>query len=78
MPRRAATEEAALAELTRLLGRRPPKDVAALPADAIRDLSTAIRAARERQADELRAALDTGLTVAPRPIRGVLRKVLVG
>lgn len=78
MPRRGATEEAALAELTRLLGGRPPKEVAALPPDAIRDLSTAVRAARERQADELLAALDTGLTVAPRPIRGVLRKVLVG
>lgn len=78
MPARAATDDAALAELTRLLRRAPPREVAALPPDALRDLSTAVRQARERQADELLAALETGLKLAPRPLRGVLRKVLVG
>jgi hypothetical protein len=76
MPRRAATDDAALTELTRLLQGAPPREVAELPPDALRDLSTAVREARERQADELVAALDTALAVAPRPLRGVLRKVL--
>ena len=78
MPRRAATDDAALAELTRLLRAQPPAEVAALPPDALRDLSTAVRQARERQADELVAALEKALALAPRPLRGVLRKVLVG
>jgi hypothetical protein len=78
MAPRAGTDDAALAELKRLLRATPPREVAALPADALRDLSTAVRQARERQADELLAALDTGLKLAPRPLRGVLRKVLVG
>lgn len=78
MAPRAATDDAALAELTRLLRGAPPREVAALAPDALRDLSTAVRQARERQADELLAALETGLKLAPRPLRGVLRKVLVG
>ena len=78
MTARAAKDDAALAELTRLLRAAPPREVAALPPDALRDLSTAFREARERQADELLAALDKGLKLAPRPVRGVLRKVLVG
>ncbi len=78
MPPPAATDDAALAELTRLLRGAPPREVAALPPDALRDLSTAVREARERQADELLSALDKGLKLAPRPLRGVLQKVLVG
>ena len=78
MSARAATDDAALAELARLLRGTPPREIAALPPDALRDLSTAVRHARERQADELLAALEKALKLAPRPLRGPLRKVLIG
>ena len=67
-----------LADLADALGRRPPEAVATLPRAAVADLTEAVHEARATQADHLAEALDAALKVAPRPIRGLLRKLLVG
>ena len=67
-----------LADLTEALGRRPPEALASLPRHALDDLSSAVHEARATQAEHLAAALDRALKVAPRPLRGALRKLLVG
>jgi hypothetical protein len=67
-----------LAELADALGRRPPEAVAALPRAAVDDLVQAVHDARATQAEHLVAALDSALKVAPKPLRGLLRKLLVG
>jgi hypothetical protein len=68
----------ALAPLTEALGRRPPEALATLPAHALADLADAVHDARRTQAEHLVSALDRALKVAPKPIRGALRKLLVG
>jgi hypothetical protein len=67
-----------LAHLTEALGRRPPEALATLPAAALADLADAVHDARATQAQHLIGALDSALKVAPRPVRGALRKLLVG
>jgi hypothetical protein len=67
-----------LAGLTEALGRRPPDALAELPAAALADLADAVHDARRTQGEHLVQALDRALKVAPKPIRGALRKLLVG
>ena len=67
-----------LADLAAALGRRPPESLAALPAAALDDLARAVHRARATQAEHLTGALESALKVAPRPVRGLLRKLLVG
>lgn len=67
-----------LADLTEALGRRPPEALATLPRPALDDLADAVHEARVTQAEHLAAALDSALKVAPKPLRGLLRKLLVG
>ena len=67
-----------LAPLADALGRRPPEALAALEPETLDDLAGAVRDARAAQAAHLAAALDSALRVAPKPLRGVLRKLLVG
>jgi hypothetical protein len=64
--------------LTVALGRRPPDGIAALGAETLDFLADAVHERRAHQADALRASLDAALRIAPRPLRPVLRKVLVG
>jgi hypothetical protein len=66
------------AELEEALGRRPPEGLSALPEDALADLAAAVREARAEQDRALLASLDASLRLAPRPLRPVLRKVLLG
>jgi len=67
-----------LAGLSEALGARPPKGLAALPPAALEELELAVREARTRQGEALEKSLDTSLRVAPRPLRPLLRKVLMG
>jgi hypothetical protein len=67
-----------LAALTAALGRRPPEALAALPRAALEDLGHAVHEAREIQARQLLEALDGALKVAPRPLRSLLKRLLLG
>lgn len=67
-----------LAELSDALGRRPPEALATLSRPALDDLARAVHDARAIQAEHLAASLDGALKIAPKPLRGVLRKLLVG
>jgi hypothetical protein len=67
-----------LADLTDALGRRPPEALATLPRAALDDLTRAVHDARATQAQHLAAALEGALRIAPRPLRGVLKRLLVG
>ena len=67
-----------LADLADALGRRPPEGLATLPRSALDELTQAVHDARATQAEHLAASLDAALKVAPRPVRGLLRKLLVG
>ena len=61
-----------------LLGARPPAGVAALPdADRAR-LVAIIRAARRNQAADLEASFHATVKHIPFPLRGVVRKALLG
>jgi hypothetical protein len=67
-----------LADLEGELGRAAPACLAGLGDDALHDLAGMFRDARAAQADALESALETSLRLAPRPLRPVLRKVLLG
>ncbi|MGH8860775.1 MAG: hypothetical protein ACRDVG_05995 [Jatrophihabitantaceae bacterium] len=64
--------------LEELLGAAPPAGVAALPEADRASLVALIRAARRRQSEDLAAAFDATLRHIPFPLRGVVKKVLVG
>lgn len=55
-----------------------PAGIAALGPDVAGRVQALVRAAEERQAREAQDALGTALKVVPRPLRGVVRKVLTG
>lgn len=65
-------------ELTELLGAVPPPGVAALPESARGALAAVISSALERQGHDLAASFDATLRHIPFPLRGVVRRVLVG
>ena len=67
-----------LDDLADVLGRRPPDALAALPPATVADLAQAVHDARATQRRHLLEALDGALKIAPRPLRGALRKLLVG
>ena len=67
-----------LADLADALGRRPPESLATLPRSVLADVTQAVHDARATQAEHLVVALDAALKVAPRPVRGLVRKLLVG
>jgi aminopeptidase C len=62
--------------LTEQLGARPPRALAQLEGDQLRDLAQAIRDARRHQADELRAAREQSLSHIPKLLRGPVRRVV--
>lgn len=63
---------------TALHGRRPPEGLAVLPADTLDALADAVYDARDQQAEQLKSALDHALRLAPWPLRGTIKKMLVG
>ncbi|UTI66774.1 hypothetical protein NBH00_11330 [Paraconexibacter antarcticus] len=55
-----------------------PSGIRALGPDAVARLQTLVGQAEQRQADEAEAALQTALQLVPWPVRGIVRKVLLG
>ncbi len=55
-----------------------PAGIAALGPEANARVQQLVRAAERRQVQEAARALDEALGLVPRPLRGVVRKVLVG
>jgi hypothetical protein len=55
-----------------------PPGIAALGPEVAERLDAMVRDAHARQRQELADALDQTLRIVPRPLRGVVRKVLTG
>jgi hypothetical protein len=64
--------------LAEALGAAPPAGVAALPDADRRALAQVIASARQKQSDDLAASFDATLKHIPFPLRGVVKKVLIG
>jgi hypothetical protein len=60
------------------LGAAPPDSVAALPEQTRADLAAVLVEARRAQAASLAAAFEATLKHVPFPVRGIVRKVLLG
>ena len=67
-----------MADLADLLGGEPPAGIAALPAADREQLAAVIEAARTKQGRDLAASFDATLKHIPFPLRGVVKKVLMG
>ncbi|MCW2498099.1 hypothetical protein [Jatrophihabitans sp.] len=65
-------------ELSALLGCAPPPSVAALPADTLDRLASQLTAARRAQDVALEGSINSALKAVPLPLRGVVKKVLLG
>ena len=65
-------------QLEQLLGAPLPDGVASLDDAGRSALADVIRAARRRQAEDLSASFDATLKYIPFPLRGVIKKVLMG
>ncbi|TAM91396.1 MAG: hypothetical protein EPN43_04340 [Jatrophihabitans sp.] len=66
------------ADLDALLGAPPPPGVAALSASEREQLAQVLREARHAQAADLQEAFAQALRHVPFPVRGIVKKVLVG
>ena len=64
--------------LRELLGGDPPTTVLGLPAEHRAALADLIEGARRRQAEGLEQAFAATLKHVPVPVRGIVRKVLLG
>lgn len=64
--------------LEEIVGTPPPPGIAALPAADQAQLAAVIGSARRRQARDLEASFHATLKHIPFPLRGVIKKVLVG
>lgn len=64
--------------LTDLLAEPPPASVLALPAESQQRLAALLVGAREREKQQGDAAVERAIKGVPLPVRGVVRKALVG
>ena len=64
--------------LASLLGTELPPSVAALPVEAHAELAEHLRAARAAQDNALEGSVNSALKAIPLPLRGVVKKVLLG
>jgi hypothetical protein len=65
-------------DLRALLGADPPASVHALSPEARAELADILREAKQRQARTLEAAFVATLKHVPFPVRGIVKKVLIG
>jgi hypothetical protein len=65
-------------DLADVLGADLPAAVAALPADVLGRLAEQIDTARRHQAEVMAEAVRTAIEGVPFPVRGVVRKALLG
>ena len=68
----------ALPSLTDLLDDEPPASVLALPEESQRRLAELLVAAREEQQRQGDEAVERAVRGVPLPVRGIVRKALVG
>jgi hypothetical protein len=64
--------------LCALLGADPPESVQTLDDDTRRELADLIADSRKRQAKSLEEAFTATLKHVPFPVRGIVKKVLIG
>jgi len=64
--------------LRKLLRAEPPAGVLALPEEARAELADIVADARRRQAETLAEAFTATLKHVPFPVRGIVKKVLLG
>lgn len=65
-------------DLRTLLGADPPASVRALPPAERAELADILRAAKQAQARTLEQAFVATLKHVPFPVRGIVKKVLIG
>lgn len=65
-------------DLRELLGADPPASVQGLPAASRTQLAGILRAAKQRQEQTLEDAFTATLKHVPFPVRGIVKKVLIG
>jgi hypothetical protein len=65
-------------QLRTLLRSDPPASVSALPAEVRADLVEVIADARGKQAADLQRAFDDALKHVPFPVRGIVKKIVLG
>ena len=65
-------------DLSDVLGAEPPTAVAALPPEVVARLAGQIEDARRRQAEAMESGVKAALKGVPLPLRGVVRKALLG
>lgn len=70
------TSETPLSDLATTLGARPPASLADLDPAVLTVLTSAIEAQRRRQQQALGQAVDHALHLIPRPLRGLVRRML--
>ena len=70
--------DAADDRLRSLLSVEPPASVLALPEQRRAELAELLAAARRRQAEDLQAAFAASLKHVPFPVRGIVKRVLLG
>lgn len=61
-----------------VLGCPPPPAVAALPPEVRNRLAEQVRSAKQRQREEVDAAVERALHGVPLPVRGVVKKAISG
>ncbi|WP_375502945.1 hypothetical protein [uncultured Jatrophihabitans sp.] len=76
MPERPATDPNA--RLRTLLDANPPASVLGLPVEARTALADLLEDSRRRQSESLEQAFTATLKHVPFPVRGIVRKVLLG
>lgn len=64
--------------LRTLLCAEPPASILALPEASRAELAELLAAARRQQAADLKAAFSASLKHVPFPVRGIVKKVLLG
>lgn len=64
--------------IAQVLGVQPPASVAALPAEVLDRLARQVEAARRKQARTMAESVDVAVKGVPLPVRGIVRKTLLG
>lgn len=72
-----STNSGDLDGLAEVLGAEPPAGLAVLDQTAIDDLAGLIGHARQEQEAALLKAVDDALRIVPRPLRGIVKKVIL-
>lgn len=71
-----STSDEAVAALGRVLGNPPPASLHNLDPDLVTRLAAAVTAESRRQEQALGQAVDHALRLVPRPLRGIVRKMI--